>query len=117
MYSVDFVLGPALFFLYINDIKEKIQSNTSLYAFNTIVYNKINSINDHSILQEDLYTQSEWTTTWLMDFNICKCAILPITKKRKACFSIILSLVILYNMLMNMSILGFQLHMIFVALQ
>ena len=32
------VLGPALFILFINDIKEKIQSNMHLYADNTIVY-------------------------------------------------------------------------------
>ena len=31
-------------------------------------------------------TLSEWITTWLMDFNICKCAILPITKKRNTRF-------------------------------
>ena len=48
------VLGPALFLLYINDIKEKIQSNMHLYANDTIVYRDINSINDHNILQEDL---------------------------------------------------------------
>ena len=33
-----------------------------------------------------ILTLSEWSTTWLMDFNICKCAILPITKKRRTCF-------------------------------
>ena len=29
---------------------------------------------------------SEWSDTWLMDFNICKCAIFPITKKRNTSF-------------------------------
>ena len=33
-----------------------------------------------------ILTLSEWTTTWLMGFNICKCAILPITKKRSTSF-------------------------------
>ena len=33
-----------------------------------------------------ILTLSEWSTTWLMDFNICKCAILPITKKRNTSF-------------------------------
>ena len=46
------ILDPALFLLYINDIKEKIQSNMRLYADDTIVYREINSINDHDILQE-----------------------------------------------------------------
>ena len=50
------VLGPVLFLLYIDDIKEEIQSNMHLYADDTIVYREINSINDHDILQEDLDT-------------------------------------------------------------
>ena len=57
-----------------------------LYADDTIVYREINSINDHNILQEDLDTQSVWIATSLMDFNICKCAILPITRKRNTSF-------------------------------
>ena len=80
------VLSPALFSLYIDHIREKIQSNIRQHAEDTILCREINSINDHSILQEDLETQSEWATTWLMDFNICKCAILPITKKRNTSF-------------------------------
>ena len=93
------VLGPALFLFYKNDIKEKMQSNMSLHADDTIVYREINSINDHNILQEDLDTMPECTTTLLMHFNICKCAILWITKK----------------MLMTNSTLGFQFHMIFIG--
>ena len=80
------VLGPAMFLLYINDINDKIQSHMCLYADDTIMYREINSINDHNILQDDLDTLSEWKTTWLMDFNICICAILPITKKRSTSF-------------------------------
>ena len=82
----DSVLGPALFLLYINDIKEEIQSNMRLYADDIIVFREINSINDHNILLEYLDTLSEWTTTWLMDFNICKCAILLTAKKRNISF-------------------------------
>ena len=33
-----------------------------------------------------ILTLSELTTTWLMNFNICKCAILPITKERDTRF-------------------------------
>ena len=80
------VLGQALFLPYINDIKDKIQSNMRVYADDTIVFREINSINVHYILQEDLDTLSEWTTTWLMDFNIIKYAILPITNKHSTSF-------------------------------
>ena len=50
------VIGPALFLIYINDIKEKIQSNMRLYADDAIVYRDINSVNGHSIFQDDLDT-------------------------------------------------------------
>jgi len=75
------VLGPALFLLYVNDIQEKIQSNMRLFADDSIVYREIKSIDDHVILQRDLDALAEWSTTWLMHFNVGKCAILPITKK------------------------------------
>ena len=50
------VFDPILFILYINDIKEEIQSNLHLYADDTIVYREINSIGDYNILQQDLDT-------------------------------------------------------------
>ena len=53
------------------------------YADDTIVHREINSINDHNILREDLDALS---TTWLMGLNICKHAILPITKMRNTSF-------------------------------
>ena len=53
---LDSVLGPALFLLYMNGIKQKIQFNMRLYADDTNVYREINSINDHDIFQEDLDT-------------------------------------------------------------
>ena len=49
-----------------------------------------------------------------MDINICKCTILPITKKRNTSVFIIPSFVILLNVLMTMSIFGFQFHMILI---
>ena len=54
-----------------------------LYVDDTIVYR---DINDHNIRHEDLDTLSESSTTWLMDFNIYKCAILLITKKHNTSF-------------------------------
>ena len=51
------------------------------------MYREINYIGDHNIHQQDLDTQSEWSTTWLMEFNICKCAILLIAKKRNTTIS------------------------------
>ena len=39
------------------------------------MYRKINSPDDHRILQEDLQKLVEWSKTWQMEFNIDKCAI------------------------------------------
>ena len=76
------VLGPALFLLYINDIQENIQSSMRLFADDSIVYREIESQEDHIILQKDLETLADWSSKWLMHFNVKKCAILSITKKR-----------------------------------
>ena len=77
------VIGPALFLLYINDIHVNIKSTTRLFADDGVVYREIKSQSDHNILQEDLDTLSTWSKTWLMGFNIKKCAVLTITRKRK----------------------------------
>ena len=76
------VLGPALFLLYINDIQDHIQSTMRLFADDSIVYREIVRPEDHDILQQDLQALATWSSTWLMQFNIKKCAILTITRKR-----------------------------------
>jgi len=76
------VLGPVLFLLYINDINHNINSNIKLFADDSVVYREICSYNDHLLLQKDLDTLTTWAKTWLMDFNIKKCVLLPITLKR-----------------------------------
>ncbi|XP_072024943.1 uncharacterized protein [Amphiura filiformis] len=77
------VLGPALFLLYINDIQEEISSSMRLFADDSIVYRDIVSPDDHQVLQKDLNELANWSSKWLMHFNVGKCAILPITNKRK----------------------------------
>ena len=76
------VLGPELFLLYINDIQEKIQSKMKLFADDSIVYREILSVDDHYILQRDLDLLTDWSSKWLMHFNIKKCEVLSITRKR-----------------------------------
>ena len=76
------VLGPALFLIYINDIHDQIQSELKLFADDSIVYREIVTPEDHSILQKDLDQLSNWSSKWLMHFNIKKCAVLSITRKR-----------------------------------
>lgn len=76
------VLGPALFLLYINDIQTNITSSIRLFADDSIMYRQIASPEDHRLLQQDLQTLAAWSQTWLMSFNISKCAVLNITRKR-----------------------------------
>ena len=54
-----------------------------LFADDSILYREIKDNSDHLILQRDLEVLSNWSSTWLMHFNIGKCSILSITNKRK----------------------------------
>ena len=73
------VLGPILFLVYINDIAAGIQSNLRLFADDCILYKPINCPEDHTVLQQDLNTLTDWATLWQMEFNIRKCNILQIS--------------------------------------
>ena len=60
------VLRPTLFLIYINDIAENINSNIRLFADDCVVYNQIDSPQDHVILQDDLNKLVDWSNTWQM---------------------------------------------------
>ena len=76
-------LGPTLFLLLINDITKVTNSQLRLFADGTVLYRTINSLHDHQVLQEDLLNVTKWTSDWQMNFNVTKCHLLCITKKRK----------------------------------
>ena len=46
-------------------------------------YRTINSLHDHQVLQEDLLNLTKWASDWKIDFNVTKCHVLCITKKRE----------------------------------
>ena len=74
------VLGPLLFWLYIDDLPENIQSHVRLFAEDTAVYLTVNNPNDSKTLQNDLDTLQTWERTWDMEFNPCKCQVLHISR-------------------------------------
>ena len=77
------VLGPILFSIYINDIVERVGSHMRLFADDSVVYRQIRSEEDHAALQNDLDILTRWAQDWQMAFNVKKCVLLPITRKRK----------------------------------
>ena len=77
------VLGPLLFLVYINDLPECVQSQTRLFADDSLLYREINTPDDVIALQHDLNQLQIWEATWLMKFNTDKCELLHITNKRK----------------------------------
>ena len=69
------VLGPLLFLVYINDITDNISPGTKLklFADDSLLYRKINNVNDTTILQKDLDSLTAWETDWKMSFHPQKC--------------------------------------------
>ena len=76
-------LGLILFLLFINYITQVTNSQLRLFADDAVLYKAINSLHDHQVLQEDLLNLTKWASDWQMDFNVTKCHLLCIRKKRK----------------------------------
>jgi hypothetical protein len=77
------VLGPLLFLIYINNITDHIKSSLRLFADDSVLYRPITSMEDHETIQNDLRTLQKWADDWKMKFNVSKCAVMTITKKKK----------------------------------
>ena len=76
------VLGPTLFLIFINDIGDGIHAKVRLFADDTILYSHIESPNDAIQLQDDLKKLETWVSKWQMAFNVDKCYLLSISRKR-----------------------------------
>ena len=67
------VLGPTLFFIYINDIEDGVTSKVLKFADDTKIYRSVQSIENIQDLQRDLKNLYAWSLEWQMLFNLDKC--------------------------------------------
>ena len=67
------ILGPTLFIIFINDIVNWINSNTILFADDTILYKVLNQPISAGIeLNTDLTNITNWASEWLVNFQPLK---------------------------------------------
>ena len=67
------VLGPLLFLIFIDDIKEGLESKISLFADDSLFYMVSNLHNTNKdVLDRDLIRIDTWSKQWLVTFSIQK---------------------------------------------
>ena len=65
-----FILGPLLFFIYINDLPENLQATVKLFEDDTSLFSTMYEPNiSASQLEHDLKKISHWAYKWKMNFN------------------------------------------------
>ena len=75
------VLGPLLFFIYINDITTNIQSIIKLFADDTSMSLSLQNPDIRAqILNNDLTTIKEWANKWKIQFNAQKTELLTLKR-------------------------------------
>ena len=78
------ILGPLLFLLYENDLPSSIaNSSIATYADDTKIFKEINSLNDATVLQEDLSNFEASSTNAGLQLNASKCKAISVTRRRK----------------------------------
>ena len=63
------ILGPVLFFIYINDIVMNIDSTIKLFMADVKVYRAIKNPDDSNCLQNDFNQLAAWSKKLLIQFN------------------------------------------------
>jgi hypothetical protein len=69
------VLGPLFFIMYINDLTQILSTPSKIYADDTKLISVNKSINQSTLLQQDLNILYDWTQVWLLFLNIKKCEV------------------------------------------
>ena len=78
------LLGPALFVLFINDMPCAVSqcSTLALFADDAKCFRTIRSASDCVLFQGDIDNLVDWSDVWKMAFNMDKCSLCTITRKR-----------------------------------
>ena len=64
------ILGPLLFFIYINDLSDDLTKNVKLFADDTSLYSIVYNMNTSTTnLNKDLSKIKNWAIQWKMNFN------------------------------------------------
>lgn len=75
------VLGPLLFLLYVNDLPDIVRSNIRLYADDCVLYQVIQSPNDHIFLNDSFASFCNWCRSWQMNINYKKTVFMSFTNR------------------------------------
>ena len=75
------VLGPILFLVYINDLKEGVTGRILKFAYDAKLFRKTKEIGDKRKLQDDIDKLVRWSAKWLMLLNFGKCKIMNANMK------------------------------------
>ena len=77
------VLGSTLFVLYINDLPDSMQNNSTaaMFADDTKMFARTDTSTDKEKLQEDLNCVCKWSSPWLLKFHPDKCKVLSLGYK------------------------------------
>ena len=72
------VLGPLLFFIYINDLDTNIVGKMSKFADDTKLWHRARNPDDIMELQEDINKLFEWANKSQMNFSVDECSVIHI---------------------------------------
>ena len=64
------VLGPLLFFIYINDIDTDLYSKICKFADDTKIGRAVATEDEIQLLRDDLKNLAQWAIDWQMLFNV-----------------------------------------------
>ena len=72
------VIGPLLFLIFINDIglHTNIKSNINIFADDSKIHGKVNSVSDIAVLEADIATLEKWSLDNCLKFNVDKCCVM-----------------------------------------